>query len=148
MAELADLPHLLEFNQAMAEETEGRSLDPSTLRQGLDRLLQSPQMGFYLVAQSASSAVGCLMVTSEWSDWRNGLFWWIQSVYVRPTYRRQGVFRSLFEFVRQRARQHPDVCGLRLYVERDNGNAQACYRTLGMSETAYRMYELTFASHA
>jgi len=136
-----DLQDLLDFNLAMARETEHKQLDPDTLKQGLQRLLSAPELGFYLVAECDRQVVACLMITSEWSDWRNGLFWWIQSVYVRQAYRRRGAFSALFESIRQRALRRSDVCGLRLYVERDNQGAQLCYRNAGMTETAYRLFE-------
>jgi len=139
-----DAEALVEFNQAMALETESRSLDGGTLRSGVEAVLRDAGHGFYVVADTGREVAGALLVTYEWSDWRNGRFWWIQSVYVRPEHRRRGVYRALHEFVRDRARSADDVVGLRLYVERDNAVAQRTYATLGMSETVYRMYEETF----
>ena len=94
-----------------------------------------------MVAERAGEPVGCLLVTTEWSDWRNGLFWWIQSVYVVPAARRQGVYRALYDFVREQAREQPGICGFRLYVEKDNRNAQRTYRSQGMAETDYLICE-------
>ena len=120
----ADIATLAEFNQAMAWETEHRSLIPEIITQGIQSFLARPDDGFYLVAEIESRVAGCLMVTFEWSDWRNGQFWWIQSVYVHPDFRRQGVFKTLYQTVETRAQEMPGVCGLRLYVEQDNETAQ------------------------
>ena len=138
-AEEADT--LAGFNIAMALETEGRRLLPEVVGAGVRRLLAEPALGFYLVAVADGEVVGSAMVTTEWSDWRNGRFWWIQSVYVRPERRRHGVFRALYAHIREAAAQAPDVCGFRLYVERENAAAQATYRALGMHETDYRIME-------
>lgn len=138
-AEEADT--LAGFNIAMALETEGRRLLPEVVGAGVRRLLAEPALGFYLVAVADGEVVGSAMVTTEWSDWRNGRFWWIQSVYVRPEWRRRGVFRALYAHIREAAAQAPDVCGFRLYVERENTAAQATYRALGMHETDYRIME-------
>jgi ribosomal protein S18 acetylase RimI-like enzyme len=132
---------LADFNIAMALETEGRRLLPEVVGAGVRRLLAEPALGFYLVAVAAGEVVGSAMVTTEWSDWRNGRFWWIQSVYVRREWRRRGVFRALYAHIREAAAQAPDVCGFRLYVERENAAAQATYRALGMHETEYRIME-------
>ncbi len=139
-----DAPHMVEFNAAMALETEDLALDRATLLAGVQGLFERPEHGYYLVAEIGGAVVGGLMVTFEWSDWRNGVFWWVQSVYVRPAHRGQGVYRALYGEVRRRAKEHPDVCGLRLYVEKDNRRAQAVYRKLGMEETPYRLYEESF----
>lgn len=135
-----DTQVIAEFNIAMAKETEDMQLDPSTVLAGVQALVANPQLGFYLVATNNSDVVGVLMVTNEWSDWRNGVFWWIQSVFVRSDFRRQGIYRSLYEKV-QELSSNDNVCGYRLYVEKDNNSAQQTYKKLGMSETHYRMYE-------
>ena len=133
---------IVRFNAALASETEGKSLDVPTLRSGVDAILADPSRGFYLVAENPDvEAAGSLLVTFEWSDWRNGWFWWIQSVYVHRRYRRQGVYALLYETVRERAHRRDDVYGFRLYVEVENVAAQRTYRRLGMSECDYRMYE-------
>ncbi len=136
---------LVAFNEAMARESEDKGLDTGTLRRGIGHLLSHPQEGFYLVAERGSSVAGCLMVTYEWSDWRNGRFWWIQSVYVLPDQRRTGVYRAMHLRVRAMAREDPQACGLRLYVERENTGAMATYRALDMVETHYRLYEEEFS---
>lgn len=137
----ADAPALAEFNIAMALETEGKRLLPEVVGRGVRRLLAEPALGFYLVAECEGEVAASAMVTTEWSDWRDGRFWWIQSVYVRPHRRRQGAFRSLYEAIQSRAAQEEDVCGYRLYVERDNARAQAAYASLGMAQTHYRVME-------
>jgi len=136
-----DAQALVSFNRAMARETEGKELDLEILTAGVAALLADPARGFYVVARRGGEVVGSLMITTEWSDWRCGDFWWIQSVYVRPEARRQGVYRRLYDFVRARAAATDGVCGFRLYVERGNHRAQQTYEALGMRETVYRMYE-------
>ena len=136
-----DAETLARFNRQMAEETEGKALDPETVRRGVQAIFEDPSRGFYLVAERAGTVVASLMITTEWSDWRNGQFWWIQSVYVRPSDRRTGVYTALHRAVRKRARGATEVCGLRLYVERGNTRARDTYEALGMTEASYRMYE-------
>lgn len=136
-----DAAELTEFNINMARETEGVELIPEVIAAGVETMINNPQMGFYLVVELDNGIQASLMVTTEWSDWRNGMFWWIQSVYVRPQYRRQGLYRELYQRVKELAEQEPSVCGFRLYVERDNSTAQKSYAALGMSETEYRLYE-------
>ncbi len=140
-ATVDDAETLARFNEAMARETEDKPLDPDTVRAGVRGVFDKPEQAFYLVAERDATVVGALMITTEWSDWRNADFWWIQSVYVRPEERRTGVYTALHRDVRQRARDAPDVCGLRLYVEQDNTEAQAAYEELGMTVPPYRMYE-------
>ena len=135
-----DMERIILFNQAMARETEGRELDRRTLSKGVERLLKQPARGRYFVAERDGEIVGQLMISTEWSDWRNGEIWWLQSVYVSKRLRREGVYRRLHEYVRDLARQQK-VIGLRLYVERDNEPAQETYRALGMGESSYLMFE-------
>ena len=139
-----DVDAIAQFNIAMANETEDLTLDPSTVQAGVRGVLNANDRGFYLVARAQGKPVGSLMITYEWSDWRNGNLWWIQSVYVAPSSRGQGIFRALYEDVVSLAHGAPDVRGIRLYVEKDNLNAQAVYQRLGMSETAYRVFETMF----
>ena len=139
-----DLDILVAFQQAMATETEDKGLDAARLALGIEYLLAHPEEGFYLVAAIDGQAAGSLMVTFEWSDWRNGRFWWIQSVYVEQSFRRQGVYSALHDSIRTRARADQQGCGIRLYVEQENHGAQRTYETLGMSETHYRLYEEEF----
>lgn len=137
----ADVETLASFNEAMARETERKTLDPETVRAGVRALITGEQRGFYLLAERDGSVVGSLMITTEWSDWRNGDFWWIQSVYVRPEARREGIYTTMHDRVKAMASDDPSVCGIRLYVERGNAAAQATYQALGMQQTSYRLYE-------
>lgn len=137
----ADRDVIAAFNAAMARETEQRELDPATLLRGVERGLADVAKGRYFVAELDGRTAGCLLVTTEWSDWRDGWFWWIQSVYVAPDCRGRGVYGALHEHVRAAARAAGDVVGLRLYVERENVRAQRTYQKLGMTETDYRLYE-------
>ena len=136
-----DHDFLVHSNAAMAQETEAKVLDRAILARGVAALLAAPQRGFYLIAERAGERVGCLLVTHEWSDWRNGDWWWLQSVYVTPPARRSGVFRALYAEVERRARCAAEVVGLRLYVERNNRAAQATYAALGMRDAGYAMLE-------
>jgi ribosomal protein S18 acetylase RimI-like enzyme len=140
-AQLPDAVTIADFNSAMALQTEGKRLLPEVIGAGVRRLIEQPALGFYIVVEDAGRVVACLLVTNEWSDWRNGLFWWIQSVYVEPEYRRQGVYRRMYDFVRELAAREPAICGFRLYVEKDNTVAQATYAALGMKPTDYQIYE-------
>jgi len=140
-ATLADLDTIVAFNQAMALESENKTLDLSTVTAGVRRALQDPGRSVYFVAEVDGTVVGQTMVTMEWSDWRNGFFWWIQSVYVDPDSRSRGVFRALHEHILALARQRRDVCGVRLYVHRDNHRAVDVYAKLGMNLTEYLLYE-------
>jgi GNAT superfamily N-acetyltransferase len=138
----SDRESLVAASRAMAAETEGLDLDPATLRAGTEAVLAAPGRGFYLVAEAPGGAVvGQLMVTTEWSDWRCGWFWWIQSVYVQPAWRGRGVYRALHREVERRARARGDVAGLRLYVAEGNRGAQAVYRAVGLAPAEYRMFE-------
>ena len=104
-------------------------------------LINDENKGFYLVAEKNSQVLGSLMVTTEWSDWRNGVFWWVQSVYISPDFRRQGIYAQLYAQVKTLADQQPNVCGFRLYVETENIIAQKTYESLGMQQSHYLMYE-------
>ncbi len=139
-----DLNTLVEFNAAMAWETEGKTLDLARLRDGVTAVLEQDALGFYLVAELSGRVVGQLLVTTEWSDWRNGLFWWIQSVYVEAGHRQLGVYSTLHRHVQAEARRQDNVCGLRLYVDRDNHVARQVYDSLGMQNAHYDMLEIDF----
>jgi GNAT superfamily N-acetyltransferase len=143
-ASFADLETVVDFNSAMAQETEGKSLEQARLRAGVEAVLQREDLGFYLVAEIKGKVTGQLLITTEWSDWRNGYFWWVQSVYVAPDHRRRGVYRALHDHVRMEALRRRNVCGVRLYVDRDNHVAQQVYRSLGMSHSHYDLYEIEF----
>jgi GNAT superfamily N-acetyltransferase len=136
-ARLDDVDTIVDFNVRLAAESEDKSLDRATLRAGVLALLAEPAHGRYFVACRGASIVGQVMLTYEWSDWRNGRIWWIQSVYVPPEARRQGIFRALFQHVRGLAQSTPGTVGLRLYVEQDNTRAHQVYRNLGLNEGGY-----------
>ena len=140
----SDVPTIAQFNFAMAEETEHIQLDMERLLLGVNGLFDEPSRGFYLVAESEGEIVGQLMITFEWSDWRNGVFWWIQSVYVHKEFRAQKVFRSLYNKVVSMAKDEGNVCGIRLYVEKENDLAHDVYNKLGMSVTHYDLLEIDF----
>ncbi len=143
-AEPQDLETLVEFNAALACESEAKRLDLERLRAGVAALFQNPSRGFYLVAQGSKFVVGQLLITKEWSDWRNGDFWWIQSVYVKPEFRRQGVYRALHNHVLAEAKERGDVCGVRLYVDQDNHVAKRVYASLDMQQSHYDLLEIDF----
>jgi len=143
-----DVDVLVTFSAAMARETEGRDLERERLRRGTLAVFASPERGFYLVAELSGEPsgrlVGQLMVTYEWSDWRNATFWWIQSVYVHPSWRQRGVYRRMHEFILNQARSRSDACGVRLYVERNNTIAQTAYDHVGLRRSAYVVFEDDF----
>jgi predicted ABC-type ATPase/GNAT superfamily N-acetyltransferase len=137
----ADAAVVVEFNARLAEESEGKTLDPRQLEPGVAAVLADPVKGLYFLAERDGQIVGQIGLTFEYSDWRYGWFWWIQSVYVRPEARRGGVFRALYEHVRKLAEADPEVVGLRLYVEDGNKGAQETYFRLGMQRTGYFVLE-------
>jgi GNAT superfamily N-acetyltransferase len=139
-----DARAIILFNAQMAEETEGRRLDPDTLARGVHEALANPARGQYYVARVDGELVGQMLITHEWSDWRNGSFWWVQSVYVRQDMRKQGVFSALYRHVERLARETPEVCGLRLYVDQHNDKAQQTYLRLGMAKARYDLFEVEF----
>ena len=139
-ADRDDVDRIVLFNQAMARETEGRELDRAVLREGVRALLEDPGRGAYWLAEKEGEVVGQLMVTTEWSDWRNAEVWWIQSVYVSKRHRREGIYRRLHARVRTEA-DRAGAAGLRLYVDRDNRPAQRTYEELGMRKSHYVMFE-------
>jgi GNAT superfamily N-acetyltransferase len=144
----ADADFLAQGNAAMALETEHKRLEPAVVGAGVRAALADPSKGRYFIAELDGKAVGQLMFTCEWSDWRNGMFWWIQSVYVLPEARRSGVFRALFRHVEQLAAGDPGVCGIRLYVEHENTRAQATYRHCGLDDAGYAVMEVDYTSAA
>jgi GNAT superfamily N-acetyltransferase len=144
-AEGADAALLADFNAAMALETEGRTLDAATVRRGVEIGLSRPDYCRYHLAELEGRVVGQLMITWEWSDWRAGMFWWIQSVYVVPGARGRGVFKALYRHVESMARGDGECRGLRLYVERHNASAQAAYARLGMRDAGYGVFEVDWS---
>jgi GNAT superfamily N-acetyltransferase len=137
----ADAPVIVAFNLRLAEETEGKTLDPAVLAAGVAAGLADPHKALYFVAEEGGAVVGQLMLTKEWSDWRNGWLWWIQSVYVPPEARRRGAFRALYHYVYEAARADPEVVGLRLYMEQDNHVARQAYLGMGMELAPYVVFE-------
>jgi ribosomal protein S18 acetylase RimI-like enzyme len=143
-ATIADAEVIARFNAAIALETEHITLDAVRLRRGVEAVLNDEKKGFYIVAESEGRVVGQLMITYEWSDWRNGNFWWIQSVYVDKEFRGRSIYTQLYRHIEQEARKNKGICGIRLYVEHSNSRAQAIYKKLGMRPTVYEMYETDF----
>ncbi len=141
-AEPTDAAVIADFNLRLADETEQLSLDPQLVRDGVDALLKDPSKGIYFVAESEGAVIGQLMITYEWSDWRNGNLWWLQSVYVKQEFRGRGVFRALFRYLQELARKEKSVCGLRLYMHADNAVARKSYERLGMKQTRYEVFEM------
>lgn len=140
-ASARDAEIIAAFNQQLALETEGKRLDAERSLRGAQLGLSRPDMCRYFLAECDGRAIGQVMITFEWSDWRAGVFWWIQSVYVHPDFRRRGVFGRLFEHIRAQARRSPDACGIRLYVEQHNSNAIATYTRLDLRPSGHIVYE-------
>jgi GNAT superfamily N-acetyltransferase len=148
LARPEDAAMIVSFSAAMALETEGRHLDRERLHDGTIALLESPDRGFFMVAELEQAGerqlLGQLMITYEWSEWRNGAFWWIQSVYVDPIWRRKGIYRRLHDTVVAIGKADTKMCGIRLYVARDNYAAQTVYRRVGLTPSMYDVYEDDF----
>ena len=140
-AALTDAPSIVEFQVAMARETEDLELDRDVCTAGVVAVFAEPQHGQYFVAEAASQVIASLLITYEWSDWRNGVVWWIQSVYVSPEARGQGVYAGLYEHVKQLVQNEPGIRGIRLYVDKRNTRAQAVYTRLGMNGEHYQVFE-------
>ncbi|MEZ5308022.1 MAG: GNAT family N-acetyltransferase [Pyrinomonadaceae bacterium] len=140
-ANIDDAESLVEFNQEMAFETEGKRLDPETLAKGVNAVFTDGNKEFYVVAESEDGRIaGGLMIVLEWSDWRNAWFWWISSVYVRPEWRGKRVYSRLYEFVKKLASEQGNVHGFRLYVDLENERAQRVYEKLGMEASNYLLF--------
>ncbi|MGH9458214.1 MAG: GNAT family N-acetyltransferase [Thermoanaerobaculia bacterium] len=137
----ADVETIARFQEAMARETEGITLDAETVRRGVAAVLADPSLGRYWLAEAEGELVASLLLTLEWSDWRNRRVWWIQSVWVEPAWRGRGVYRALYSHVQQEALADPGIAGIRLYVDRRNARAQAVYRALGMDGEHYTVFE-------
>ena len=140
-AEIKDLDRIVEFNYNLAFETEDKALDKNILNKGVKALLEDKSKGVYHVCEVNGEVVGQIMYTYEWSDWRNGLFIWVQSVYVDKEYRGQGVFKRLYNHIKEMCDRDENICGIRLYVEFENQSAQKTYEYLGMERCNYYMYE-------
>lgn len=143
----ADHEQLTDWALAMALETEHKRLQADIVRRGVGIALANPAHGRYWIAERGGQAAGTAMVTYEWSDWRAADWWWLQSVYVAPAHRRCGVFRALYAQIQREARAAGNVCGLRLYVEKQNLHAQHTYLDLGMRDAGYFMYEAPLDAH-
>jgi ribosomal protein S18 acetylase RimI-like enzyme len=141
IASLKDTSAIADFNRAMALETENKILNSEILLQGVTSVLKKPELGFYIVAELKGKVVGCLMITTEWSDWRNGIFWWIQSVYIHPEHRRCGIYSKMYEYIKTMVSENSQICGFRLYVDQKNEIAQKGYVSLGMKKTKYLLFE-------
>jgi GNAT superfamily N-acetyltransferase len=140
-AATSDIDQIIDFNCRLAQETEGKTLEPAVVRAGVLAALNDPHKGPYYLAVDGDQILGQLQITFEWSDWRNGWYWWIQGVYVRTEARRQGIFRALFRHIEITARENKEVIGIRLYVERQNHKAQKTYEDIGMNPSNYLIYE-------
>ena len=141
-AQQDDIPSIAKFNSAMALETEDVFLDNSIVRSGVEAVLNNAELGFYLIAECDGKQIGQLLITKEWSDWRNKYFWWIQSVYVQPEFRKQNVYRKLYQKVIEISKNAGNVCGIRLYVDRQNTTAQKVYAKLSMQKSNYLLFEV------
>lgn len=137
----ADWPAIAEFNRLLALETEAKSLDMHLVEPGVRRLIGEPALGRYFLAEVDDRVIGQLAITFEWSDWRNGMLWWLQSVYVASAWRGRGVFRSLYQYVENLGRRDADVCGIRLYVDEHNAPAHGVYEALGFERAGYLVLE-------
>ena len=140
-ANASDTRVIAEFNIALCRETENRELDRDTVLGGVANFLAEPKRGVYFVAEIDGDVIGQTAITYEWSDWRNGEMWWIQSVYVHRDHRGSGVFRELYQHVESLGKQDKHCCAIRLYMERDNSTARQAYLKLGFEETGYEVFE-------
>ncbi|MBC7970531.1 MAG: GNAT family N-acetyltransferase [Verrucomicrobia bacterium] len=141
-ATIQDLATIVRFNLSLVKEARGKELNATTLQKGVQAVLKDGDRGFYTVAEMDDQVVSAVLVTFEWSDFSNAWFWWLQDVYVEPDYRQQGIFRALYQHLKDEATQS-NACGLRLYVYRGNERAQAVYKALGMMPSDSLMYEET-----
>lgn len=140
VAKKEDAASIIDFQQKMAMETEGIELDHATIYNGVRAVFEDSSKGTYYVAESDNKVVASLLITPEWSDWRNSYIWWFQSVYVIPGYRRKGIFREMYDYIKKEALKE-NIPGLRLYVEKDNNRAQLTYEAMGMDGEHYRLFE-------
>lgn len=136
-----DAETIIQFNINMAKETEEIDLPYEKISSGVKGLFSKPEYGFYIVAEVDNEIAASLMITYEWTDWRNGIFWWVQSVYVKKEFRRKGIYSKMYQWVKEQVQNEKEVFGFRLYVEKENKVAQKTYESLGMKETVYKLYE-------
>ena len=141
---IEDINSLVNFNIKMAKETENKILNKKIVTKGVSEVLTDTTLGYYVIAKNKNTILGSLMITYEWSDWRNGLFWWIQSVYVDKEYRQQGVYKKMYSYIKDKALKDNSCTGIRLYVEQENKIAQSVYTKLEMKETHYKLFEIDF----
>ena len=141
---IKDINSLVDFNIKMAKETENKILNKKIVTKGVSEVLTDTTLGYYVIAKNKNTILGSLMITYEWSDWRNGMFWWIQSVYVEKEYRKQGVYKKMYSYIKDKALKDNSCTGIRLYVEQENKIAQSVYKKLEMKETNYKLFEIDF----
>ena len=141
---IEDINSLVDFNIKMAKETENKILNKKIVTKGVSEVLNDTTLGYYVIAKNKNTILGSLMITYEWSDWRNGMFWWIQSVYVEKEYRQQGVYKQMYSYIKDKALKDNSCTGIRLYVEQENKIAQSVYKKLEMKETHYKLFEIDF----
>ena len=146
-AKRGDISYIIEFQKQMALETEDLTLDDQKIKKGVEAVFNDPEKGFYVVSTSNSQIVASMMITPEWSDWRNGYFLWIQSLYVIPSFRKQGIFRNMYKHIKQIVVETANYLGLRLYVEGNNNTAIDVYMNVGMKGSHYKMFEWIDESH-
>ena len=142
-AKPSDIPTIIEYNLAHAKEIEGLQLNEDVLRLGVENALKRKEC-HYFVAESDGNVIGQTMITYEWSDWRNGVIWWLQSIYVKPDYRKQGVFKAIFHHIETLAKNDPQIKALRLYVMKNNQSGKSAYKKLGMNNSNYIVYDKEF----
>ncbi|MCF8222832.1 MAG: GNAT family N-acetyltransferase [Bacteroidales bacterium] len=139
-ARIIDADKIIGFQKKMAKETEDMSLNHEVINQGVYAVFADPARGKYYVAEDNGEVIGSLLITNEWSDWRNSFVWWFQSVYIEKNYRRRGIFKMMYNHIKENAINN-GIAGLRLYVEVENTTAQKTYEAMGMSSSHYKMYE-------
>jgi ribosomal protein S18 acetylase RimI-like enzyme len=137
----ADIPVIVDFQVRLADETEGVKLDEALVTKGLEALFSDPSRGMYSIALLDKEIAGCHLITYEWSEWRNGNVWWIQSVYVKKSFRKLGVFKAMYDNLIGQIKKDPGILGLRLYVDKSNARAQEVYQSMGMNGEHYTVFE-------
>lgn len=140
-AQSKDSAKIFQFQLAMALETEGQKLQEDLCQKGVEAVFQNPSLGSYYVCESGPKIIGSLLITHEWSDWRNGMVWWIQSVYIEPEFRGKKIFSQFYQFIKSKAQANPQIRGLRLYVDQRNTHAQSVYKSIGMDGEHYKVFE-------